>query len=402
MKVAMIGWEFPPFIAGGLGVHSLELTAGLARSGVDIDFYMPRMETGEDQPQPGSHHDHVEINEVAAAPAESPYAGTGGSQTSEGAGYGDDFNQAVDRYNDRVVDAFDAHDADLLHCHDWITVPGALEIRRRTGLPLVFTVHSTEYDRSAGLDPQHWIETIERRGVHEAERVIAVSEYTKQLVEDRYDADPDTVVAIHNGVDLARWDQPPEPRTEQTAGTVLFLSRLVRQKGPLFFLEAAERVLEQAPQARFVVTGKGSMLRECLEHTIDRGIADRVHFTGFVPEEELAEVYQASDVYVLPSVSEPFGITVLEAMASGVPTIVSKTSGVGEALDHVLTVDFWDTDELADLILGVLDHEPLRSEMRTRGGEEVRQFSWDDTCRETLSVYEDLLQETPTVEVTAR
>jgi glycosyltransferase involved in cell wall biosynthesis len=395
----MIGWEFPPFIAGGLGIHCLELTRGLARRDVDVDFYMPRVEAEERPTSPGERHDHVDIQEVAASPSTSPYGPSqaGGSR----AGYGDDFNEAVRLYNDRVVQAFASRDADLLHCHDWITVPGALELRRRTGLPLVFTVHSTEYDRSAGLNPQSWVEDIERRGVREAQKVIAVSEYTKDLVEDRYGADPAKVRAIHNGVNFTELHDADDREYEGRDGTVLFLSRLVRQKGPLFFLEAAERVLEQAPQARFIVTGQGSMLEECIEYTIDHGIADRVHFTGYVADEDLADVYDRSEVYVLPSVSEPFGITVLEAMATGVPTIVSKTSGVGEALDHVLKVDFWDTDELADMILSLLDSQALREEMGSRGGQEVQSFAWEDTCQATHELYRELIDPSVRPEVTA-
>jgi glycosyltransferase involved in cell wall biosynthesis len=400
MKVAMIGWEFPPFMAGGLGIHCLELTRGLSRRGVDIDFYMPRIEAEVPGPSPGSRHDHVDIHEVAAAPSTSPYGPTESSTGSRG-GYGEDFNEAVRLYNDRLVEAFDSSEADLLHCHDWITVPGALEIRRRTGIPLVFTVHSTEYDRSAGLDPQSWVRGIEARGVREADRVIAVSGYTAGLVEDRYDVDPAKVEAIHNGVNFAELHDADDRDYDGHRGTVLFLSRLVRQKGPLFFLEAAERVLEEQPGARFIVTGSGSMLEECIEYTIDHGIADRVHFTGYVPDDELADVYDQSEVYVLPSVSEPFGITVLEAMATGVPTIVSKTSGVGEALDHVLKVDFWDTDELADLILGLLRSQPLREEMGSNGGQEVQSFSWEDTCRATHELYHELVDPRTRLEVTA-
>ncbi|MCA1812159.1 MAG: glycosyltransferase family 4 protein, partial [Halobacteriales archaeon] len=195
MKVAMLGWEFPPFMAGGLGIHCLELTQRLAGLGVDIDFYMPHMQNVEGGLRVAEHHDHLRIREVEADPGLSPYGGLGRTH------YERNFNAAVSLYNRRLVDAFDSPDADVLHAHDWITVPAALELKRRTGKPLVLTMHSLESDRSAGFYPQHWIEGIERSGVHGADRVIAVSRYTKRLLEQQYGADPNRVAAIHNGID---------------------------------------------------------------------------------------------------------------------------------------------------------------------------------------------------------
>ncbi len=402
MKVAMLGWEFPPFIAGGLGVHCLELTRGLDRQGVDIDFYMPRMATMQGEDRVADEHDHARINEVPADPDLEPY-GEDASSTREDnpREYGDKFNEAVSLYNDRLVEAFDSYDADLLHCHDWVTVPAALELRNRTGLPLVFTVHSTEKDRSGGLHRQAWIEDIERAGVHGADRVITVSRYTKQVVQDEYGAPPDRIVPIHNGVNFDELHDAEERDYGKPRKTVLFLSRLTPQKGPLQFLEAARRALDVRPDARFVVAGKGPLLSDCIEFTIEHGMAENVRFAGYVPEEELAEVYRESGAYVLPSVSEPFGISILEAMATGLPTIVSKTTGAGEALDHVFKVDFWDTDEMADIILGLLSSPALREELGSNGGQEVHRFAWEDCCRETRQVYEDVRTTKTLVEVPA-
>jgi glycogen synthase len=378
MKVAMLGWEFPPFMAGGLGIHCLELTTGLARRGVQIDFYMPHMTSIEGGLRVAEHHGHLAIHEVEADPGISPYGAR--------RGYEEGFNEAVALYNQRLVEAFSSRDADLIHCHDWITVPAALELRRRTGLPLVLTMHSTEWDRSAGFAPQPWIEQIEAAGVRGADRTIAVSRYTKSLLVSNYGADPARVVPVHNGVDLAKFRGARPPRREG-AGTVLFLSRLSRQKGPLFFLKAARKVLDRRPDARFVVAGKGEMLGECIEYALAHGMGSSVRFTGFVPTNDLASFYAAHDVYVLPSVSEPFGISVLEAMASGLPTIVSKTCGVGEALGHVLRADFWDTDEVADQVLGLLSSPDLREELGRNGLREAHRFTWDASCDRTIAVY---------------
>jgi glycosyltransferase involved in cell wall biosynthesis len=383
MKVAMLGWEFPPFMAGGLGIHCLELTQGLARIGVQLDFYMPHMPSMADGLRVADHHGHLNIVEVEAEPID-PY---GGSTRDKGRRYEQNFNAAVMLYNERLVDAFKSFDADVLHCHDWITVPAALELRRRTGIPLVFTVHSIEHDRSAGFMPQAWIEDIERRGVAGADRVIAVSRYTKGLVEKAYGADPSKVVAVHNGVDFSKFKPGMDRDYHDGRGSVLFLSRLSRQKGPLYFLKAAKRVLEVRPGTRFVVAGKGEMLGECIEYAFDQGIADNVRFTGFVDMEQQAAFYESHEVYVLPSVSEPFGISVLEAMATGLPTIVSRTCGVGEALKHVLRAEYWDTDEMADQIVRLLDSPELREELGRNGAREARSFTWDKSCAKTLAVY---------------
>ncbi len=394
----MLGWEFPPFMAGGLGVHCLALTKELARAGVDIDFYMPHMKTLEGGERVADHHDHARIVEIEADPDVGPYEGSGRS-SREPRDYDAKFDEAVELYNQRLVEAFDSPDADVLHCHDWITVPAALELRARTGIPLVFTVHSTEVDRSGGRTPQGWIADIERAGMHTADRVIAVSGYTKELIERVYDAPPERVVPIHNGIDTAQFEDAGTRDYEDRRGTVLFLSRLVPQKGPLHFLEAARRVLEVHPDARFVVAGKGPMMTECIDYTIEHGIAGNVHFAGFVPDHSLAEVYGKSAVYVLPSISEPFGISILEAMATGLPTIVTKTTGAGEALDHVLKVDFWDTEEMADMMIGLLSSTALREEMGRRGGREVHKFAWEDCGRDTLALYQDLLAQRETIEV---
>ncbi|MEA3199890.1 MAG: hypothetical protein QOE90_1318 [Thermoplasmata archaeon] len=384
MKVAMIGWEFPPFMAGGLGIHCLELTTQLAKMGVAIDFYMPHMATEGDL-RVAEHHRHLKIVEVEAEPTMSPYGGT------RQRGYDDAFNDAVWQYNMRVVEAFQSHDADVLHAHDWITFQAAAELKRRTGKPLVWSCHSTEYDRSAGFFPQDWIIELEKRAVQTADVVIAVSEYTRQQLIDRYGAEPAKVVPIHNGVDFSKWIAHDNRDYGQSSRTVLYLSRVSRQKGPMSFIRAAKRVLDQDRGVRFVVAGKGEMVPEMIRYCIANGIMENVTFTGFVPDAEAQKLYERADCYVLPSVSEPFGISVLEAMTSGCPTIVSKTTGVGEALTHVLRAEHWDSDEMADQILAVLRDRPLRESLGRNGALEVRKFTWERTGRRTLGAYERAL-----------
>jgi glycosyltransferase involved in cell wall biosynthesis len=377
----MIGWEFPPFMAGGLGIHCLELTTQLAKMGVAIDFYMPHMALEGDL-RVADHHKHLRILEVEAEPSLSPY---GGTRTR---GYDDAFNDAVWQYNMRVVDAWRSDDADLIHAHDWITYKAAAELKRRTGKPLVWSCHSTEYDRSAGFFPQDWIIDLERSAVRDADLVIAVSELTRRQLIERYGAAPEKVVAIHNGVDFSKWSTHADRDYGVPSKVVLYLSRVSRQKGPMSFLRAAKRVLEVDRSVRFVVAGKGEMIPEMIHYCIENGMMESVTFTGFVPDQEAQKLYELADAYVLPSVSEPFGISVLEAMTSGCPTIVSRTTGAGEALTHVLRAEHWDSDEMADQILAVLRDRPLRETLGRNGALEVRKFTWERTGRRTLDAYE--------------
>ncbi len=385
LKVAMIGWEFPPFMAGGLGVHCLELTTELAKMGVDIDFYMPHMTSIEGGMRVADHHRHVRIKEIEADPVTGPYEG------SRSHAYDANFNEAVMQYNARIVDAFDSHDADIIHCHDWITIPAGIELRKRSGKPLVLTMHSIERDRSADFYPQTWIENTERRGVHGADSVIAVSEYTRGLLASQYGADASRVFPVHNGVDHSKFSNHVTRDYTRSNRTVLYLSRVSRQKGPMYFVQTARKVLDMDPDARFIVAGKGEMIPEMIDYTIKHGMTDRVTFAGFVPDARLPEVYAQSDVYVLPSVSEPFGISVLEAMTSGLPAIVSKTTGVGEALTHVLKTHYWDTHEMADMILRLLDSKALREELGRNGALESRRFTWKRCGERTLDVYQRTL-----------
>ncbi|HUR62585.1 MAG TPA: glycosyltransferase family 4 protein [Candidatus Thermoplasmatota archaeon] len=388
MKVAMLGWEFPPFMAGGLGIHCLEITQDLARQGVALDFYMPHMASVEGGLRVREHHSHLDIKEVEADPGLSPYGGNGGGNKKKA--YERNFNAAVALYNQRLVASFDSFDADVLHAHDWITVPAALELKRLTGKPLVLTMHSLENDRSAGFCPQQWIADIERQGVHGADRVIAVSHYTKKLLVEQYGVPTGKIVPVHNGIDANKFHDAAVRDYAKGRGTVLFLSRLSRQKGPLYFLQAARRVLQVRPEARFVMAGTGEMLGECIQYTLQHGIADRVTFTGFVGNDDLADFYSHNDLYVLPSVSEPFGISVLEAMATGLPTIVSKSCGVGEALHHVLRSEYHDIDEMASMIVALLDSPTLREEMGRNGAREAQRFTWAACARKTLGVYRSL------------
>lgn len=386
MKIAMIGWEFPPFMAGGLGIHCLELTTELAKMGVEIDFYMPHMSSIEGPLRVSDHHRHVNIIEVEADPELSPY-----SESGRRPRYDESFNTAVWEYNQRLREAFDPTGVDLVHAHDWITADAAVHVGHHHGLPLVWTCHSLEFDRSAGFFPQRWIQDVERMIASRADATIAVSGYTKQLLVEHYGADASRVFPVHNGVDFSKFANHLSRDYSRDTKNVLFLSRLSRQKGPMYFMQAARRVIEQDRSVRFIVAGKGEMLPEMVEYAVRAGIIDRVTFTGFVPDKDILTLYEKSDVYVLPSVSEPFGISIIEAMTSGLPTIISKTTGVGEALTHALKAHYWDADEMADMILRVIRSKPLRETLGRNGALESRRFTWSNCSRRTLDVYNGVL-----------
>ncbi|MEW6329632.1 MAG: glycosyltransferase family 4 protein, partial [Candidatus Micrarchaeota archaeon] len=253
--------------------------------------------------------------------------------------------------------------------------------------PLVSTVHSTEYDRAPY--PWEFILNIERIGLKAADRVITVSNRMRSQLVERFGADESKIRVIYNGVDATRFAQrmPGETRGKR----VLFLGRLTDQKGPVQFLHAAKKVVEKEPEVRFIMAGDGPMLSYLISLSIQLGLQNNVVFTGYLPEEQLRRAYSMCDVYVMPSISEPFGITALEAMASGTPIIVSKSSGVAEITNHCLKVDFWDIDEMANKMIALLRYEPLGSEMSRSGLAEVRNFTWERTAEQTIGVYRELV-----------
>jgi glycosyltransferase involved in cell wall biosynthesis len=282
---------------------------------------------------------------------------------------------------------------DVIHCHDWLTVKAGIELKKRLGIPLVVTFHSTEFDRTANLWPFWWIVAAERDAVLNADLIIAVSERIKRELVEQYGANPFKVRVVYNAIDQSELKSEAKKEHLGVSGNVvLFHGRLSVQKGPEFFLKAAKKVLEKNKGVRFVLSGKGDLLPRLVDLSIELGISDKVTFTGYLPQEQLADLYAVSDVFVLPAVSEPFGITVLEAMAAGVPCVISKTTGVGEIVNHCLRVDFWDVDELANKILGLLNYSELKELVKREAIREVKKFTWEDCASKTLWVYSEALR----------
>jgi len=369
MKIAMIGWEYPPFKAGGLATHCYGLTRSLADNDVKIDFYMPK--TKNNVISDKKNITIKEIGEVDIFPYDRPE-----SKELNGS-----FFDRVYHYNELVVSRVKGN-YDLIHCHDWLTMKAGVTLKEKMNIPMVLTVHSTEFDRSGWLNPNQWFIDIERDGMQNADQIIAVSNFTKKVIVDKYGINPEKISVVHNAV------YPILEGKKQKI--VLFLGRLTLQKGPEFFLKSAKKVLEYE-NCKFVVAGIGDMLPELIEKAVAMGIADKIIFTGRLSEEEVKYIYQIASVYVMPSVSEPFGITALEAISAGTPTIASKTAGFSEAFKNCLKVDFWDTDEMANKIISILRYEPLRKTLKENGKQEIDLFTWDNVAKKTLMVYKNTL-----------
>lgn len=321
------------------------------------------------------------LPEAATPPAHASLQLTGG--------YEGDLVLAAERYAQFCVQSARDLNFDVIHAHDWLTYPAGLALARLTGRPLVVHVHATEFDRS-GTHVNQQVYNIERRGMHGAVRVMAVSNLTRNLLVNRYGLSPNKVDVVYNGVEL----EPASfgiKRIERKERIVLYFGRITMQKGPEFFVRAAKRVLEVEKNVRFVVAGSGDLASSMIEMAASLGIGGQMTFTGFLRGRDIPRVFSMADLYVMPSVSEPFGIAPLEAMGHRVPVIISKNSGVSEVLTHALKVDFWDVDDMANKIVAVLRHPPLRAELRDRGLFEVRGITWDGAAKRCITAYESAL-----------
>jgi glycosyltransferase involved in cell wall biosynthesis len=309
--------------------------------------------------------------------------------------YGADLQTEVRRYASRVLETVKTIPFDLIHAHDWMTFPAGAALAARTARPLIVHVHSTEFDRS-GQYVNHEIYNIERNGMHAASKVITVSNYTRNMVISRYDVLPARVEVVYNGVDFARngTSLRPKQQSDRPDKTVLFLGRITMQKGPEYFLRAAQKLLERMDNVRFVMAGDGDMLYRSIELAAELGIGHKVFFTRFLRGEAVDRAYQMADLYVMPSVSEPFGIAPLEALQHDVPVLISKQSGIAERLHHALKVDFWDIDEMSNKMAAVLQHRPLQEIMRTYGRAETLKFRWIDAAARINEIYRDVLSTT--------
>lgn len=425
MKVLMFGWEFPPHISGGLGTACYGITKGLAANGVEVLFVMPSASGDEDT----SSAQIINASDVAVydsftniddylskvqflrvgsniMPYISPedysllseeerhfqtmeFSTHFRSKYKFSGKYGANLYEEVARYAMVGGAIAEENDFDVIHAHDWLTYLAGIAAKRVSGKPLVIHVHATEFDRD-GENYNTVVYGIEKRGMEEADRVITVSDWTRNIVINRYGIDASKVVTVHNAVDFSGRSDIKVNRTVKEK-VVTFLGRVTLQKGPEYFIEAARKVLDRCDNVRFVMAGSGDLLNRSVRRVAQLGMADKFHFTGFLRGADVQRMFAYSDVYVMPSVSEPFGISPLEAMISNVPTIISKQSGVSEVLKHAIKVDFWDIDALADSIYALVNYPAIANLASEKGFEEVSTLKWNNAAAKMKKVYADAI-----------
>ena len=427
----MFGWEFPPHIAGGLGTACYGLTRGLARNGVEVIFVVPKAYGDEDQRfirvvnasdvdaiyRSGDadsdiwrHVKFMEINsnmvpyisleQWEEERSRSEKVGTAHHDgdvwreryTFSGK-YGANLLEEVARYAvvARQVAIELEGQFDVIHAHDWLTYYAGIAAKEVSGKPLVVHMHATEFDRSGeNINTQTY--AIERGGMEAADLVMAVSNLTRNIVINKYGIPAEKVMTVHNAVRFAEGNQEEEERGVKDK-IVTFLGRITYQKGPDYFVEAAAKVLKRTKNVRFVMAGSGDMMNHVIRRVARLGIADKFHFTGFLRGADVQKMFALSDVYVMPSVSEPFGISPLEAMKSNVPTIISKQSGVAEVLDYAVKVDYWDVDAMADAIYGLVTYPALGELFARKGLEEVTGLKWNNAAAKIKEGYERVIKE---------
>lgn len=419
MKALMFGWEFPPHILGGLGTASYGLTKGMAAQGdMDITFVIPKPSGDEDKSflriigacdtpvvyrdvdeahvkhilgqrmHPGLYYHlrnhiyadfrHIHTNELGCI----EFSGR----------YPDNLLEEINNYSIMAGVIARAETFDVIHSHDWLTYPAGIHAKKITGKPLVVHVHATDFDRSRGnVNPT--VFGIEMDGMNHADHIITVSDLTRRTVIEKYHQDPNKVTTVHNAVTPLSPSILAIPDGRGVKDKVVtFLGRITMQKGCEYFVEAAARVLERTSGVRFVMAGSGDMMDDMINLVARYGIADRFHFTGFMKGKQVYEVFKSSDVYVMPSVSEPFGISPLEAMQCGVPSIISYQSGCAEILDYAVKVDYWDVEAMADAIYALITYPEMHEFLKVEGLREVNSLTWEDAGAKVRHIYNQIVR----------
>jgi glycosyltransferase involved in cell wall biosynthesis len=427
MRVLMFGWEFPPHISGGLGTACHGLTKGMAHiPELDVIFVVPKAWGDEDQSairllaaenfpvrkksvEMRGFLKEMTFLEIHSRimPYMSPeefekidkkrHSGSSIFFNTELIGklkftgkYGPDLFQEIANYALIAAVIAEDHSFDIIHAHDWLAYPAGIAAKEASGKPLVIHVHATDFDRSGGsVNPA--VFEIERRGMEIADKIIAVSNLTRKTIIEKYGIDPSRVVTVYNAVEPSRIMDDVKFQKKGNDKIVTFLGRITTQKGPEYFIEAANKVLKKSSNVRFVMAGSGDMFPRMIKHAARLGITDRFHFTGFLKGPDVHQMFLMSDLYVMPSVSEPFGISPLEAMQSNVPVIISHQSGVSEILKHAIKIDFWDIDAMADAIYGILHYDALSEMFKKYGKTEVDNLKWETSALLVKEIYDEVL-----------
>lgn len=427
MKVLMFGWEFPPHISGGLGTACYGLTKGLAKlNEVKVIFVVPKAYGDEDQSAAqiiGANMVPVSKKEIQFENAQQkidyfevqsnliPYVGeeefwslksrkyskvTRFIETDEGSKikfsgkYGPGLMQEIRNYALVAGIIAKENQFDIIHAHDWLTFLAGMEARKISGKPLVVHVHATEFDRSGGnVNPN--VYAIEREGMEMADKIISVSSLTKKTIVEKYGIPSKKIAVVYNAVEPVTNEKELRLQKGVDEKIVTFLGRITMQKGPEYFIEAARLVLKKMKNVRFVMAGSGDLMNQMIARVAELGIADHFHFTGFLKGNDVNQMLLMTDVFVMPSVSEPFGIVPLEAMQFNVPVIISNQSGVAEILENAIKIDFWDTYAMADAIFGLLNYPSLANHIKKEGKHEVENLEWTNSANAVTDVYKSVV-----------
>jgi glycogen synthase len=442
MRVLMFGWEFPPHISGGLGTACFGLTSSLRKLDVDILFVIPRADHEQASDRfrlINASRVYIDLskeewysNFLVSANTEEKYVGSNILTLKVSSGlcayskiekdeltytdqlatqhttikkqkrsvkmerarfpftgtYGPRLLEEVDHYALVASQIARRYTFDVIHAHDWLTYKAGMAAKKVSGKPLVVHVHATEFDRS-GENVDNRVYSIEKEGMLQAEHVVAVSQWTKSILVDRYGIPDDKISVVHNGV-MFKEPESPTALANRNHRVVTFLGRITYQKGPHYFVHAAQKVLQRFPDAHFVMAGSGDLLPEMMALAAKLKISSRIHFTGFLKGGLVDKMWAMSNVYVMPSVSEPFGIAPLEAAQANVPVIISKQSGVSEVIRHAIKVDFWDVEALANAICSVLSYSSLRKTLQKNVRHETKLLSWDRAAAKMKNIYIDI------------
>jgi len=391
----MLGWELPPHNSGGLGVACYHLCKALAKRDIDIEFILPYKA------------DHgIDFMEITAATPQDV-----ASVIKSGIAY-DSYKYI---YSDGTVEWYDMFDQqamyevavgqivsqrhfDIIHAHDWLTFRAALRAKEILGCPVILHVHSVESDRAGGNRCNPMVREIEEIAFQAADRIVAVSDFTRQAIARDYGIPLDKIEVVHNSIErsdivpleynLVNTYQYLAALRAQGYRVVANVGRLTIQKGLPNLLRAAKIVIDKAPKTMFIIVGSGEQYFELLQMSADLGIAKHVIFTGFQRGKAWRDALNIADLFVMPSVSEPFGLAPLEAIGYGTPAMISKQSGVSEVLYNALKVDFWDIDEMANQIIAVVQNDPLRNELLMNSAKELDRLSWNNAADKIAHLYD--------------
>lgn len=445
MRILMFGWEFPPYLSGGLGTACYGMTQALIHSGAKIVFILPRSEHGSRYVKQNSYQHFPKIRSaadvcitqhkrfdyftqqfqeiwkknfsirpikvtlhpyVSFSQTLSTYYSTQNQLTEHNefstvssacalppccGGYGPHLMEEVFRYSQAAAQIAIEEMYDVIHVHDWMTYPAGIIAKKISNKPLIAHVHATEFDR-CGDSPNQDILNIEKVGLEHADHIIAVSHYTRNLIMKKYHIPGEKISVVHNAVLPASGNHTRQKKRNSNKKYVLFLGRVTHQKAPEHFINAAYLVSKKLPNVCFIMAGSGDMLPSMIRKVASLRLGSRFHFTGFLHNQQVEHMYSLSNVYVMPSISEPFGITPLEAIRHGTPVIISKQSGVSEVLKSALQVDFWDIERLAHLICSLLTYPKLEKSMMGLAYNELQSIRWENSAQQLCHIYSKLNQ----------